>query len=160
MSDVKEWPKTMYRPAPQGGLEHHSFACEQDVPAQQGWTDYNSAKAEAKPEPVTVSKVQKADAAKDRAIEDQRKQIEKLVANLGTMQIAANQAQSRATDAEVRLADVCDVVRTVLKEADLPEDLRQQLADAIDPPKKTPESVAAEREKRREPRAKTSGKAG
>lgn len=160
MSDVKEWPKTMYRPAPQGGLEHRSFSCEQDVPGQQGWTDYNSAKAEAKPEPVTASKAQRADASKDRANEDQRKQIEKLVANLGGMQVAANEAQSRATDAEVRLAGVCDVVRAVLKEVDLPEGLRQQLSDAIDPPKKTPESVAAEREKRREPRAKATGKAG
>lgn len=131
---VQEWPKMLYRPAPQGGVEKRAFNSEADVPKNEGWTDSAAAKAKAKPAPV-VQRVSPRDQADLRIkLATEAKNAAEASNMAARSEAAAQDARNALHAALTRVADLEGFVQLVANNANLPAPVRTAAQGVLKPP--------------------------
>lgn len=131
---MHEFPKTLYRPAAAGGLEHRSFANPDAIPKGEGWTDYNSAKAEAKPAPAPETRTQRDAAKADKQIAEITAKANKLETTLIAEKAASQETRAELGLAMGRITELEDFLRGLARDQSAPAELRASINDLLEPP--------------------------
>lgn len=142
--NIKEWPKMLYRPASAGGVEKRIFNSQAEVPTDDGWTDADTAKANAKPAPPRQS----VDARAKHGLEVQLEKASRDNAELTNLMAKADaalhdQLQTNAEQA-TRIADMSDFLRKIVAADGTPENVKEEAEKLLGIKTKRKTKAAAE----------------
>lgn len=133
-SHIQEWPRMLYRPAEQGGIERRVFALEADVPDGQGWTDSATARSKAKPEPPKITLDSKTKASLEQKLERASRDNAELSNMLAREQATAHDMRNRFHEAQTRIADLEGFLAIVAKSDAIPAPVRESASKVLNPP--------------------------
>lgn len=141
---MNEFPKSLYRPKPEGGIEQRSFPSEAAIPKNEGWTGHKEALANAKPAPVAPTRDDRHAVAQAQLIEEQKREIAALRTELLTERGNATRAADRANNLTAFL-------RALAGDDKAPDGLKEAILELIEPTPTEPlkiKDAAAKREKK------------
>ena len=131
---IQEWPKMLSRPKPEGGIERRAFNSPDEVPADGGWTDSATARANAKPAPPPQTRNQQREAKLERDLAQTLADLHESNGMRAKAEAAAHDARNALHAEQTKNADLMAFVAMVRKVDGAPADVIAAADAFLKPP--------------------------